>query len=100
MASAYDMDLSFDNPYHPRALRGRGGGGSRSSSSYTRSSYGNYYGNTNNDYNRPSGSGGTNKAQDALLAAWLGAFMICFALPMIWYNERKDVKIYKLIQQG
>ena len=26
--------------------------------------------------------------------------MIFFALPMIWMNERKDVKIYKVITQG
>ena len=30
----------------------------------------------------------------------MGVCMIFFALPMIWMNERKDVKMYKVITQG
>ena len=30
----------------------------------------------------------------------VGIFLIWCALPMIWMNERKDVKIYKVIQAG
>ena len=30
----------------------------------------------------------------------LGCFLIGFALPMIWMNERKQVKIYKTIEQA
>jgi hypothetical protein len=29
-----------------------------------------------------------------------GMIMICFAIPMVWMNERKQVKIYQLIENG
>lgn len=32
--------------------------------------------------------------------AGFGVVLIAFALPMIWMNERKDVKIYKVISRG
>ena len=32
--------------------------------------------------------------------AGFGVVLIFFALPMIWMNERKDVKIYKVITKG
>ena len=41
---------------------------------------------------------GTSKSEDSPLGDFiLGCIMICFALPMIWFNERKLVRIYKLI---
>ena len=34
------------------------------------------------------------------MEAGIGVCLIFFALPMIWMNERKDVKMYKVITQG
>lgn len=29
-----------------------------------------------------------------------GVFLICFALPMVWMNERKQVKVYNTIKKA
>lgn len=43
----------------------------------------------------------TKKGGNNTFAIWLsGVCMICFAYPMVWMNERKLVKIYKVIASG
>ena len=30
----------------------------------------------------------------------IGVIFICLAIPMVWFNERKQVKIYQLIMKA
>jgi len=47
-----------------------------------------------------SGSSSRNKEGWGIGEAILGFFMITFAIPMVWMNERKDVKYREVILAG
>ena len=48
-----------------------------------------------------SGSGSSDKNDDMSFGMFiLGCFLIGLALPMVWMNERKQVKIFKLIEKA
>ena len=47
-----------------------------------------------------SSSGSKKKEGWGFAEAGFGVVLIFIALPMIWMNERKDVKIYKVITKG
>ena len=44
-----------------------------------------------------SSSSGKKDKESPFASFALGVVLICFALPMVWMNERKDVKIYKVV---
>jgi hypothetical protein len=47
-----------------------------------------------------NGSSSRNKEGWGIGEAILGFFMIIFAIPMVWMNERKDVKYREVILAG
>ena len=53
---------------------------------------------------RPTGGrgrSGSGKSEDSPFATFIvGCVLIGLALPMVWMNERKQVKIYKLIEKA
>jgi hypothetical protein len=78
----------------PRALEGKSrflAARSSSRGSTARSS-------SSNRSSTPNSSGSSQQKEGwGFAEAGFGVVMIFFALPMIWMNERKDVKIYKVI---
>ena len=57
----------------------------------------NYKAPTYSTYTKPSGKSKSNGKSSPFGEFIFGIILICLALPMVWMNERRQVKIYKVI---